>query len=177
MQNRQSSAIQVLLHPWGTYSNSFVPTEWISPSLQWRHNGRDGVSNHQPYDCLFNRLHRRRSKKTSKFRVTGLCAGKWPVTGEFPAQMASNAENVSIWWRHHGSEHSRWRCQPYKTYLEACYPHITIVQLRTHHDLRRGYTGRQRSMMRERRPCNQGAPLNKMYPLFRWLSYHILVPI
>ena len=23
------------------------------------------------------------------------------VTGEFPAQMASNAENVSIWWRHH----------------------------------------------------------------------------
>ena len=24
----------------------------------------------------------------------------WP--DEFPAQMASNAENVSIWWRHHG---------------------------------------------------------------------------
>ena len=22
-------------------------------------------------------------------------------TGEFPAQMASNVENVSIWWRHH----------------------------------------------------------------------------
>ena len=35
-------------------------------------------------------------------RVTGLCAGNSPVTGEFPAQMASNAENVSIWWRHHG---------------------------------------------------------------------------
>ena len=35
------------------------------------------------------------SKKTSKLRVTGL----W-VTGEFPAQMTSNAENVSIWWRH-----------------------------------------------------------------------------
>ena len=40
-------------------------------------------------------------KKTSKFRVTGLCAGKSPRTGEFPAQMVSNAENVSIWWRHH----------------------------------------------------------------------------
>ena len=26
---------------------------------------------------------------------------RWPVTGEFPAQKASNAENVSIWWRHH----------------------------------------------------------------------------
>ena len=25
------------------------------------------------------------------------------VTGEFPAQLASNAENGSIWWRHHGS--------------------------------------------------------------------------
>ena len=44
---------------------------------------------------------RRRSKKTSKLRVTGLCAGNSPVTGEFPAQMVSNAENVSIWWRHH----------------------------------------------------------------------------
>ena len=44
---------------------------------------------------------RRRSKETSKLRVTGLCAGNSPVTGEFPAQKASNAENVSIWWRRH----------------------------------------------------------------------------
>ena len=42
-----------------------------------------------------------RSKKTFKLRVTGLCAGNSPGSGEFPAQMASNAENVSIWWRHH----------------------------------------------------------------------------
>ena len=42
-----------------------------------------------------------RSKKTSKLRVTGLCAMNSQVTGEFPAQIASNAENVSIWWRHH----------------------------------------------------------------------------
>ena len=52
---------------------------------------------------LLNQLFRRRSKKTSKLRVTGLCAGNSPATGEFPAQMASNAENVSISWRHHGS--------------------------------------------------------------------------
>ena len=70
-------------------------------ALQWRHDGRDGVSNHQPHECLLNRLIRCRSKKTSKLRVTGLCAGNSPETGEFPAQMASNAENVSIWWRHH----------------------------------------------------------------------------
>ena len=73
----------------------------IFVTLRWRHNERDGVSNHQPNDCLFSRLFRRRSKKTSKLRVTGLCAGNSPETGEFPAQRASNAENVSIWWRHH----------------------------------------------------------------------------
>ena len=75
-----------------------LQTEW---SLQWRHNEHDSVSNHQPHDCLLNHLFRGRSKKTSKLRVTGLCAGNSPVTGEFPAQRASNAENVSIWWRHH----------------------------------------------------------------------------
>ena len=46
---------------------------------------------------------RRRSKKTSK-RVTGLCVGNSSVTGEIPAQRASNAENISIWWRHHGED-------------------------------------------------------------------------
>ena len=70
-------------------------------SLRWRHNGHDRGSNHQPHHCLRNRLFRRRSKKTSKLRVTGLCVGNSPVTGEFAAKMASYAENVSIWWRHH----------------------------------------------------------------------------
>ena len=88
-------------------------------SFQWRHNGRDDVSNHQPHHCLVNRLFKRRSKKTSKLRVIGFCAGNSPVTGEFPeqrasnadrnsqvtgefpAQRASNADNVSIWWRDH----------------------------------------------------------------------------
>ena len=70
-------------------------------SLQWRQNGRDSVSNHQPRECLLNRLIRCRSKKTPKLRVTGLCVGNSSETSEFPAQRASNAENVSIWWRHH----------------------------------------------------------------------------
>ena len=39
--------------------------------------------------------------ETSKLRITGLCAGNSPGTGEFPAQTAIYAENVSIWWRHH----------------------------------------------------------------------------
>ena len=61
--------------------------------------------NHQPHDWLINCLFRCRSKKTSNVRVTGLCAGNSPVTGEFPTQMASNVENVSIWWRHHDFSH------------------------------------------------------------------------
>ena len=82
--------------------------------LQWRHNWYDSVSNHQPHDCSLNRLFRRRSKKTSKLRVTGLCAGNSPGTGEFPAQMVNYAENVSIWWPHHrlnkvrANERRRW---------------------------------------------------------------------
>ena len=60
------------------------------------------MASHQPHGCSLNHSFRCRSKKTSKFRVTGLCAGDSPVTSEFPAQMASNAENISIWWRHHG---------------------------------------------------------------------------
>ena len=47
--------------------------------LQWCHNEHDGISNHWHLDCLLNPLFR--------------------LTGEFPAQRASNAENVSIWWR------------------------------------------------------------------------------
>ena len=74
---------------------------YMTTTLLWRHNEWDSVSNHQPHDCLLNCLFGRRSKKTSKLRVTGLCAGNSPETGEFPAQRASNAENVSIWWRHH----------------------------------------------------------------------------
>ena len=51
------------------------------------------------YLMMVNHLFRHISKKTSKLRV--LCEGNKPVTGEFLTQIASNAENVSIWWRHH----------------------------------------------------------------------------
>ena len=85
------------------------PGEWVSAhtriTLRWRHNGHDGISNHQSHHCLLIRLFRRRSKKTSKPRVTGLCAGKSSVTREFSAQKASSAKNVSIWLRHHKLAH------------------------------------------------------------------------
>ena len=74
---------------------------WFVDRLQWCHNGHDAVSNHQSYDCLLNRLFWCSSKKKSNLCVTGHCAGNSSATGEFPAQMSSKAENVSIWWRHH----------------------------------------------------------------------------
>ena len=87
--------------PWSPFNTLRPRQNDRHLALQWHHNGRDSVSNHQPHDCFLNRLFRRRSKQTSKLRVTGLCARNSPGTGEFPAQMASNAENASIWWRHH----------------------------------------------------------------------------
>ena len=62
----------------------FKSEHWMSPwiyfclqdvdnatwPLQWRHDGRDCVSNHRRLDCLLNRLLMRRSKKTAKLRVT-----------------------------------------------------------------------------------------------------------
>ena len=81
----------VLNFSW-TITPKHIAYSYVRNSQQWRHNGRDIVSNHQPHHCLLNRLFRGRSKKTSKLRVTGLCAGNSPGTGEFPAQMGSKAE-------------------------------------------------------------------------------------
>ena len=65
-------------------------------SLQWRHDEHDSVSNHKPHACLLNRLFKAQIKENIKAPRHW-----WPVTSEFPAQRASNAENISIWWRHH----------------------------------------------------------------------------
>ena len=78
-------------------------TWWWLNSLQWRLNEGDGISNHQPHNCLLNCLFRCRSKKTSKLCSTGLCEGNSPVANGFLAQRTSYMENVSIWWRHHVS--------------------------------------------------------------------------
>ena len=56
----------------------------VAETLEWRHNEGVRVPNHRRIDSLVNR------------------------PGEFPAQMASNAENDLIWWRHHESQESRY---------------------------------------------------------------------
>ena len=99
-------SVKVWLIFYSTCSLRFLKCDWHTWSGKIIGGTFSLVSNHQPVDCLFSRLFRRRSRTTSKPRVTGLCAVNSPVNVEFPAQMASDAENVSIWWRHHESCYS-----------------------------------------------------------------------
>ena len=83
---------------------------------RWRHNERDGVSNHQPHGCLLSRLFKRRSKKhqssVSLAFVRWIHRGavnsphKWPVTRKmFPFH------DVIIFWQSWQSTNqwiSRW---------------------------------------------------------------------
>ena len=91
------------------------------PPLQWRHNERNGVSNHQRFDCLLNHLLRRRTKKASKIRVTGLFEGNSPVTGEFFAQRASDAKKLPF-----DDVILLWFVQYYKVSMQVCLTQIDI---------------------------------------------------
>ena len=77
----------------------------VKGTLYWRHNDHDGVSNHQPHGCLLNRLFRRRSKTTSKLRVTDLCVGnsQGPVNSPHKGQLRGKCFHLmtSSWL--HGS--------------------------------------------------------------------------
>ena len=75
----------IILNNSDSFDCAHLPTPLIKAyTLLWRQSGLGYVSNLQPQDCLLNRVFRRRSKKTSKLRVTGLCVGnsphEWPVT-------------------------------------------------------------------------------------------------
>ena len=55
---------------------------WELVSLQWRHNGRDGVSDHQPYDCSLNCIFKEQIKEN--FQSSASLASvreihRWPV--------------------------------------------------------------------------------------------------
>ena len=79
-----SGAIYHIRVWWRIYALVNSATIGSIKSLLWLHNGHHSVSNHQPYDCLLRRSFRRRSKQTSKLRVTGLCAGNSPEPVNFP---------------------------------------------------------------------------------------------
>ena len=96
--------------------------------FQWRHNKSHGISNYRRLDCLVNRLIRRRLNKHQR------SASRAFVTGEFPAQRASDSENVSIWWRHHDETatynycHQKFPCQGY---IECVHQDLKFAELDT----------------------------------------------
>ena len=77
----------------------------MARTLRWRSIRHGGVSNRQPhltivYSTVYSGADQRKHQSSASLAFV---RGNSPGTGEFPAQMASNAENISIWWRHHGS--------------------------------------------------------------------------
>ena len=84
--------------------------------------------------CLLNRLFGRRSKKASKLRVTVLCAGNSPVTGEFPAQKASTRKMFpfddvimeSLWWYRYNIFTNMPFSKTTKTYLKTPEPRTFV---------------------------------------------------
>ena len=88
-------------------NNKVLAFTWTNDALRWRNNGRDSVSNHNltiVYSTVYSGADKKKNIKVP--RHWPLCVGNSPGPGEFPAQMASNAGNVSIWWRHHGLVHA-----------------------------------------------------------------------
>ena len=93
----------------------FVSFLWLrldNLKLQWRHNERDGISNHQRLDCLLNRLFRHKPKKTSKFHITGLVRGihRWPVNFPNKGQQRGKCFHLmtSSWSFLHWDNWLRW---------------------------------------------------------------------
>ena len=93
---------------------AYIVLNAIKNTLQWRHNGRNDVSNHQRLDCLLSRLFKRISKKTSKLRVTGSSIGyffrsplrwRWKMAAlPLPVAILDDLISGSCKWGH-----PRWR--------------------------------------------------------------------
>ena len=68
-------------------------------------------------------------------RHWSLC-GDSPGTGEFPAQMASNAENGSISWRHHGMVELKryWVCNNWS--LSSIISTVMLTSLQNRHHIK-----------------------------------------
>ena len=88
-------------------------------SLLWRHTGCDGVSTSLTivYSPVYSGADQRKHQSSASLAfVRGV--HRWPANS--PAQMASNAENVSIWWRHHGYSHNIGHGAWYSTNYTKC---------------------------------------------------------
>ena len=93
--------ITVIIHP-------YIPSGSCYPFFCYNRNIHYGdfiigamVSQITNFTIVYSTVYSGTYQK-KKLRVTGLCERNSPAVGVFPAQMASNAENIFIWWRHHG---------------------------------------------------------------------------
>ena len=80
-------------------SFTYIHYKWRTSWVRWRLKSPASQLFAQP--CVQAQI----KENITKLRVTGLYEGNSQVTGEFPTQRASNAENVSFWWRHHDYQH------------------------------------------------------------------------
>ena len=121
----------VKIGPWCTWANVYQSLWYISLN-NWLHYSdalmstmASQITGVSIFTQPFVQAH---IKETSKLRVTGLCERNSPVTGEFLTQRASNAENVSIWWRHHYSLNlSHASILDYKLYSTKYAPRQTSI--------------------------------------------------
>ena len=72
---RKGFHIKVCINLQPPVVHSLYPPNYDSSTLQWRHNERDGVSNHQPHHCLLNRLFKAQIKENIK------APPHWPLWG------------------------------------------------------------------------------------------------
>ena len=71
------------------------------------------------YSTVYSGADQRKHQNSASL---ALVRGNSLVTDEFPAQMASNAESVSIWWRHHR------KCIQYHNIWTVLYWHPTVIR-------------------------------------------------
>ena len=72
------------------------------------------------YSIVYSGAHQRNHQSSTSL---AFCEGNSPVTGELPVQLASNAENVSIWWRHH--VYREYRC--FHEFLSLAAHYVVIL--------------------------------------------------
>ena len=65
------------------------------------------------YSIVYSSANQRKHQSSASLAFVW---GNSPVTGEFPAQMASNSGNISIWWRHHDLNYASWYTNDTKTF-------------------------------------------------------------
>ena len=103
-------------------------------TLQWRHNECDGISNHQPQDCLRNPLlwHRKHKSSASLAFVQGIYRSpvnslhKWPVMWKMFPFDDFIMMPITLWWSNNELIGS-WGCD--SDLKSGIFPHILFINI------------------------------------------------